>query len=360
MNNKKKLLIVNGSQFGHSSGHFFYSKFLINDFTLGYICYDRGLDRMVLEGVNVNYVSFSGNKLVRVFRFIKECIKQSYFVKPDILFVTYFNLCFLLKLFCKYEKSVLDIRSGSLNKSRIFRGFENYFLLLQSLLFPRVVILSDSLRKKLYISRKKCNVVPLGSEIYFSGNHDFKTLDLLYVGSLDERNITKTILGLHLFRQLNESKSIDIHYTIIGFGSQAEILKILNSISAYNMVNIVKYEGRKNHEELAKYFMSANIGVAFVPQTPWYDCQPVTKLFEYMLSGMPVIATNTYENRLKVNIKNGVLINDTPEDFCNGLREIYLQRDSFDSFEIRKSAETNTWENIVNKNLNPYLKKLLI
>ena len=359
MDNKKKLLIVNGNQFGYSSGHYFYCKYLAENFTISYICYDRGLTRLELEGVDVCYVSFRGSKFQRSLRFLKECIRNSYTIKPDILFVTYFNICFLLALFCKSGKTVLDIRTGSLKENKLLRSINNYIVFFQSLFFNRVIILSESLRKTLNISNKKSIVVPLGSEILFTGNHTFDTLNLLYVGTLDDRNISETIEGLHLFLQNNEGNTIKICYTIIGFGSDSETFRILKSISENNMSDFVKFEGRKYYEELIPSFEQSNIGIVFVPQTPWYDCQPVTKLFEYMLAGMPVIATNTYENRLMVNENNGVLINDSAEGFCSGLTNIYDKRNSFNSSEIRKSVESYTWKNIVNSNLKPYLLKLL-
>lgn len=354
---KPKLLFINGAQFGHSSGHYFYCKHLTEDFTISYVCYDRGLDRMVLEGVNVKYVSFNGSKLARIFRFLRESIRQSFTLKPYILFVTYFDICFLLAIFCKSEKTVLDIRSGSLRESTIFRRIDNLIVLVQSLFFNRVIILSESLRKKLYVSRKKSKVIPLGSEIYYSGDHNFNTLNMLYIGSINNRNITDTIKGLKLFLKNNLVNPIKVSYTIVGFGSDAELVKLTNCISETNLSDIIKYEGRKNYQELVPYFERSNIGVVFVPQTPYYDCQPATKLFEYMLSGMPVIATNTHENRLAVKNINGVLINDTPEDFCIGLRTIYNERKLFISSQIRKSVEEYTWENIVKTILKPYLIK---
>jgi glycosyltransferase involved in cell wall biosynthesis len=352
---KKKLLIVNGAQFGYSSGHYFYCMHLSENFDVNYICYDRGLKRLALEDVEVSYISFSGNKLERSLRFLRECIKLSFTIRPDILFVTYFNICFLLTVFCSYKKSVLDIRTGSLKENRIQRSIGNFTILIQSLFFKGVIILSDSLRKKLYISDKRSKIVPLGSEIYFKGNHSFNTLKLLYVGTFDNRNIELTIKGLHMFLQKNTMETIEAKYTIIGFGSDAEILKIITSISDENMKGTVKLEGRKTYEELRLYFEQSNIGIVFVPQTAGYDCQPVTKLFEYMLSGMYVIATNTFENRLMVNENNGILINDSAEDFCDGLVSIYNRRNSFNSTEIRKSAELYTWENIVSTNLKPFL-----
>jgi glycosyltransferase involved in cell wall biosynthesis len=193
----------------------------------------------------------------------------------------------------------------------------------------------------------------------FAGNHNFNSVNLLYVGALDDRNISETLKGLQLFLQKNVRNTFGLTYCIVGFGSESEILKIKNSISEYNLSDCVKIEGRKTYEELIPYFEMSNIGVAYIPQTPWYDCQPTTKLFEYMLAGMPVIATSTYENRLIVKTTNGVLINDIPEDFCNGLLNIYDRRDSYDSSTIRKSVEGYTWENIVNTILKPYLLKLL-
>jgi glycosyltransferase involved in cell wall biosynthesis len=359
MNNKKKLLIVNGAQFGHSSGHYFYCKYLSEDFIISYICYDRELNRMTLEGVDVHYVSFRGSKSARIFRFLIECLRESNRIKPHLLLVTYFNLCFILALFCKSKKKVLDIRTGSLNENKILRSISNLFVFFQSLFFNRIIILSDSLRKKLHISSKESNIVPLGSEIFFNGDHSFDSIKLLYVGALDDRNISETLKGLQLFLQKNERNTFALSYCIVGFGSESETLKIKNRISEYNLSKLVKFEGRKTSEELVPFFDISNIGVAYIPQTPWYDCQPTTKLFEYMLAGMPVIATNTYENRLIVNDINGVLINDTPEDFCNGLLRIYDRRDSYDSSTIRKSVEGYTWENIVNTILKPYLLKLL-
>jgi glycosyltransferase involved in cell wall biosynthesis len=358
MNNKKKLLIINGAQFGHSSGHYFYCKYLLDDFDIRYICYDRGLNRIRLSGVEVNYISFNGSKIFRIIRFLKECVIQSRKFKPDIIFMTYSNVCFLLALFCLSRKKVLDIRTGSLNENRILRIAENFIILFQSMFFRHVVILSESMRCRLSISLRKSRVIPLGSEVYYENAHDFKVLKLLYVGALDDRNISQTIKGLKLFLQKNGT-SVVLSYSLIGFGNDGTISKLKNIISENNIGDIVKFEGRKTHEELVPYFERSNIGVVYVPLTPGYDCQPVTKLFEYLLSGMPVIATCTYENRLIVDNTNGVLIDDTPEDFCKGLEKIIDLRNYYRSSIIRQSVAKYTWEEIVNSNLKPYLLNLL-
>jgi glycosyltransferase involved in cell wall biosynthesis len=359
MNNRKKLVIINGAQFGYSAGHHYYCKYLLKKFTIVYICFDRGFNRLSFEGVDVFYVPFEGGKLTRTLRFIKECIRQSNSFKPHLLLVSYFNSCLFLPVFCKTKIAVLDYRSGSLRKNRYLRGADNLFALFQSLFFNGVIIPSVSLRKKVHMNGKKCMVVPLGSEIFFSGIHKFNSLNLFYIGTFNNRNISETIKGLHLFLNRNAPENIDINYSIVGFGTVTETAKILKLISDLGLSGIVTFSGRKSNVELNSYFENANVGIVFVPITPWYDCQPATKLFEYMLSGMPVIATNTFENRSIVNNNNGTLINDTAEDFCNGLIAIYNSSNSFNSNEIRRSVESHTWENIVNYKLIPYLEKIL-
>lgn len=241
MKYKKKLFIINGAQFGHSSGHYFYCKYLRDSFQIKYVCFDRGLKRSTLSGVDISYVPYTGSRLKRITLFIIECIKQSYILKPNIIFVTYFNLCFLLAWFCKSEKTVLDIRTGSLKDKKIIRKLDNYYILFQSFFFHRIVILSERLRKKLCISEGKRVIIPLGSEVIFGGNHIFNTINLLYIGTLNDRHISETIRGLYLFLQNMRSNLARITYKIIGFGTEAEISTIMNCISENRMSDIVSY-----------------------------------------------------------------------------------------------------------------------
>ena len=81
--------------------------------------------------------------------------------------------------------------------------------------------------------------------------------------------------------------------------------------------------------------------------TDFFDVQPVTKTFEHLVSGMPVIATATSENRLVVNEENGVLIDDTATGFYEGLKQLAAQKGSFDSEKIMRDSEKYQWRSIV-------------
>ena len=73
-----------------------------------------------------------------------------------------------------------------------------------------------------------------------------------------------------------------------------------------------------------------------------------------MLSGMPVIATNTNENKLILNDNNGVLCDDTPDSFAQALGKIVSSK--YDSDEIRNSMMKYHWKNLVENNLKIFLE----
>jgi glycosyltransferase involved in cell wall biosynthesis len=356
--NSPKVVLVNGAQFGYSSGHFYYCKYLKDKFSISYICFDRGLKRIDLEGIQVIYVPFTGNKILRYYWFLKVCIAYCSQLKPDLLIVTYFYLCFPLSLFCSSKKSILDIRTGSLRENKLLRRLENFYITTQVLFFDGIITLSESLKKRLLLPSQKTRIIPLGSDVYYSGYHLFSDIRLLYIGALDNRNIGDTIIALDYFIRSTRYGG-ELKYTIIAFGSDYEIAKIINLIADRKLQKIVNYVGRLSNEELFPYFMESNVGVVYIPQTAGYDCQPATKLFEYMLSGMPVIATKTSENESMVNEMNGILVDASAEDFAEGLKKLIQVREKYSSSEIRHFVDTYRWENIVHSKLAVYLLELL-
>jgi len=356
---KPKLLFVYPNQFGYLTDTYKYCEHLKDSYDINYICFDQGLERLVLPKVNVIYIPYNIGKVRRLLHFYGFLIQLTRKEKFEILFTVRFKFCFLISLFARARIKILDYRSGDLSDNIFKRSLNNILMRFDALFFRHISVISEGLRDMLRLNKDQTLILPLGADVFSDQSHSFDRLDLLYVGTLSLRNIDQTIEGIALFLSKNKELSNLFSYTIIGFGNEQEEEKINTLIEQTGLNDTVRFAGRKKYTDLSAYFDDCNIGVCYVPITPYYEYQPVTKLFEYMLSGMPVIATNTYENRLIVNGNNGVLINDSPEDFCKGLTRIYNQRNSYNSSEIRKSVESYTWKNIVSTNLKPYLQKLL-
>lgn len=359
--NRKKLLIVHPrGQFGYQTSSYYLSIYLQADFDITYVCWDYGLDRIEEKNVQVKYISRAGGKIQRLWRYV-SCISREIKATPyDLVYVVHFYLCSLLRFLANHPRMILDIRTGRIGPREAWlqRKAHNLLIRLESLFFEKVVILSDSLRADLGIAERKCHIFPLGAEQHPVGPKRFDAMRLLYVGTLAQRSIEKTVEGFALFRK-EVSPDIGLSYDIVGFGTPEAEGAVENAIRTSGCRDLVRFHGRVPQKRLGPFLEHGNIGVAFVPIDDRYQSQPSTKIFEYHLAGMPVLATATRENARSIKPENGVLVNDDPEDFCNGLRLIHRNLSTYDSEKIKAGSADLSWESIVRRNLAPCLSAFL-
>lgn len=352
---KKKLLIINQQQFGYHSDTYYYCKYLRNSFDICYICWDYNEKRIHLNGISVIYVSRSGNLALRNARFLMQVIRE---VKKryQIHIIKYFRGCSLLKFLFREQVFLLDIRSSSVKKNKTNRLLYNAIMTTEAKKFKYVSVISNSLAQKIGFS-KKAIILPLGAEVISPTKKNFEDIKLLYIGTLYNRNIDQTIKGFSKFYHEYKDK-IQINYTIIGSGFTTEEKELKELVSYEKLEGCVKLTGQIPHDEIKPFFDVNNVGVSYIPKTDYFDVQPPTKTFEYLLSGMPVIATDTQENKAVINPKNGILINDTSESFYQGLVNIYTNRKRYNSDDIRSNSMQYTWPKIV-ANFNSVLDSLI-
>lgn len=254
------------------------------------------------------------------------------------------------------RKGSIMIRTGSVHKSPVECRYYDARLKFETRFFRHVTVISKSLAVTLGIAHK-AHILPLGADVISPVDKMFDKFHLLYVGTLSNRKIDVTISGIKKFCEEFIGQTL-ISYTIIGSGPNNEEQALDELVAQYGLAGTVNIVGAIPHTQLKPWFDKANVGVSYVPMTDYYDCQPVTKTLEYLLSGMLVLATNTSENRKVIDPENGMLVGDTAEAFCLGLKEISEKRNRFDSGKMRIEALGYTWEKIVQKNLHPYLEEL--
>ena len=353
---KKKLLLIYPPQFGYHIDGYYYCKYLRDEFDITYICWDHDLSKIEMSDIEVVYINRSGNFFFRAIRFLK-CTLKKINNNHQIIVIKYFKgISLLLKLLKPKCCFVLDIRTGSIEPQPFLRKFQDIRLRVESTLFKNITIISQSLAEKFNISHKT-HILPLGSDIISSKNKSFNSLRLLYVGTLYNRNLETTLEGFKRFYDKFKHE-YDISYTILGKGKYGEEDFLRRVVDDCQLNEVVTVEGFIPHNKLSLYFESANIGVSYIPLTDYFDVQPPTKTFEYLLSGMPVIATRTKENAKVINNLNGVMIGDSVEEFYKGIKLIASKKDFFDSQRIRNQSLQYTWKNIVQNNLKLYLNKI--
>lgn len=351
-----RLLILCTSQFGYHSGTYYYCKYGRAMFEITYMGFAAKRLPMTLEGVRIKPISYRGNKIVRFMRWCANALWESR-RGYDVVFIKYFPGCSLLRLLAPGRRFVFDIRTGSVQRLRWKRWLADRLLTLESKAFAHVTIISESLACKLGLAVGRYHVLPLGADVLATNDKQFDALRLLYVGTLSGREIDKTICGFAQFYQRHRG-DIEMSYTIAGDGYRGELDQLRKLVAELELDGVVEFLGYVNHADLAPFWRDCNVGVSFIPINEIYDVQPPTKTFEYLLAGMPVIATGTAENRRIVSGGNGVVIPDTADGFAEGLEQVYLDRAKFTSAAMRQSAVGYQWKEIIETNLCPYLNSV--
>ena len=354
---KQKLLIIDKTTFGGCVDVYKRCEYLRDFYDIQVICFESIVfDVLNMDGVRVHCVSSRGNRIVRGIRYILYISWFLLFYNGKIM-VMHFPKCSVLKKIFFWKKMILDIRSlgvfDDLEKNRVFDTE------LQKCcdVYDHVVLISEGVRNKLHIDIAKTSIIPLGSDIMSQELKQFSSLNLLYVGTFTNRNLDITLKGLAKY--ISETNDKTIHYHIVGDG-EGDILERMKKI-AYEELSLnenVTFYGRVPHYQLIPFFDKCNVGVSFVPMTEYYEHQPPTKTYEYVLSGLYCIATNTYANRCIINGDNGILINDSCTSFADALFMVKENMCNFDSVKIRNTLLDFTWKNIVNNVVCDVLNKI--
>lgn len=347
----KKLLILDKHPFGRLTDSYKWCQYLREDFKVTLICLDDSV-RKELDGVRIVRVSTRFNKKIRGARYIITCLWHILFSRGPI-FVVYFEHCDLLKRFFKKKKMHVDIRTMAVWGDQPTRDRFDNRMREACLKYDSVSVISEGVKKRLQLDNAW--ILPLGADVISNEKKQYFPLRLLYVGTFDDRRIEDTLYGLRLF--IDKHPDIDIHYDIIGDGHHGEEKDCESLSNTIGISRYVKFHGRIDNSMLTPYFDKANVGISYVPITSYFDIQPPTKTFEYVLSGIFTIATGTQENIKIINEKNGVLIQDTPDAFCDAL-SFYVNHYEFLKEEvIRESLREYNWKTIVKDILAPHISK---
>lgn len=354
----RRLFIADQRQFGYLTDTYSYCRYLTGTYDITYVCWDYGLKRIAMPGVRVVYVPRSGRKVRRWRAFVDTVLQELRSGGHDISFIVYFRGCSWLWRAAASHPMILDIRTGSVRTNALLRWFENVLLRVEATGFRNVTVISRSLMEALRLDPRKCSVIPVGANPLEIPPKSFREIHLLYVGTLLGRDIHKTVEGFDRVKS-EVGADVEITYDIAGDGPEDDKARLLAAIERSEHKKAIRYHGRVPHAEILPLFERANVGVAFVPLRPWYQCQPVTKVFEYLLAGMPVIATATRENARVIHPGNGVLIEDSVEGFVTGLREVLEHRSRYESDRIKDEQRGSRWEAIVEHDLKPSLEGAL-
>ncbi len=354
---KKKILILASAQFGYSTTIYKYCEHALEHFEITYIGWDYGLPKIELPEIEIKYVSRKSNIIIRNIRLLYAFHKQinrGY----DLIFANYVRGIALVKVMNNNAKFILYVDTLGISPNKIKRLIFDRVLSFESNFFKNIALISSGISKRIRI--KNYHVLPLGGHCYSKRSKTFQQLSLLYVGTLSNRNILECVKGFHEFIKKNKDMaSAKPFFSIVGDSPFGELEEIKKYVRGHKLEAYICTPGFVHSTKLGPFFDNANIGVAYVPITPYYQYQPPTKTYEYLISGLPVIATATFANKEIVSPKVSELITDDADAFYSAILKIQKRKNEFESKWIREQYEKYTWQNVVKEKLIPLIELVL-
>lgn len=351
----RKVLIISKFQFGYHTDVTKWSQYLADEYDVLTITYNNNEPKVIIDGVKNIYCNDSGPRTLRGLRFIIKCFINLLFFR-GIVIVCCFPGCHILKWLLPWKRMILDIRTLSVYPSIEARIQEDAKISRAVRYFDNITAISEGVAVNLN-THKDVKIIPLGADVISKQSKDYSVLRLLYIGTFNNRNIDQTILGFKKALELLPC-SCDIHYDIVGNGANNELDAFRKLVADLKLEDKISLHGYVPQHKLKPFLDHCNIGVSYIPITPYFDNQPPTKTYEYALSGLYGIATKTSANKRIICEDNGILIENTAYDFSRAILEIYRSRSSINEQLIRKSLQEYEWEKIINNILKPYLKEL--
>lgn len=172
-----------------------------------------------------------------------------------------------------------------------------------------------------------------------------QTLKLIYIGSvMKERGRDVMLEAMSLVAQ----QKINTHLSIIG-GSEEQLNYCKTRIDELNIADYVNVTGRVPGSQVPSYLAQADAGICLWEDKPWYRFNPPTKLFEYLVAGLPVLASNIRTHtRYVQNWHNGLIFDYNPQSLAGTIIELEanLIKLSILKRQTAKSGETYIWSKI--------------
>lgn len=119
-------------------------------------------------------------------------------------------------------------------------------------------------------------------------SHNDSIIRLIYVGTVSESRGRDVMLDA---MKMIADKRLNLHLTIVG-ASADELHYCCQRIDTLSIQSHVKVVGKVPGSEIPNYLAQADAAVCLWHASPWNQFNPPTKLFEYLVAGLPVLANN--------------------------------------------------------------------
>jgi glycosyltransferase involved in cell wall biosynthesis len=318
----------------------------------------KAKNKQTNNGVEIIPFPHFRNRLIRIlyapflmFYYAIKYKSQIYHIHDPELMIT----ILLLKIFTK-AKIVYDIHednyTGIINKTYIPTKLAKIVAYLFRFMEKHVVkivdatVLAESYYKKIYPSGIEIlNYQLLDPKLAIERQHPSNEIQLLYTGSVSEER------GALLHARIVDYVP-NTHITFVGYCPKSVANKIYDSVYNINMITIIGVDEYIDRSAIIDAYASDKwlAGLAIFPSNYKAKEKRLTKFYEYMQAGLPIIASD-FPGWKEVIEKSrcGICVNpDNEREISNTLNRLFLQKELF--YELSQNGQAQSrqkynWKN---------------
>ena len=172
-----------------------------------------------------------------------------------------------------------------------------------------------------------------------------EAVQLVYVGTVSKvrgRDVMLDAMAILV------KENIHVHLTIIG-ASEDELVYCKHRIHELEIEGYVSVFGRLPGSQIPSFLVKADLGICLWEPNPWNEFNPPTKLFEYLVAGVPVLASNirTHSRYIK-DWHNGLIFDYDETSLANAITEMCRHKNRIQTLKDNavQSAERYLWSGI--------------
>lgn len=170
-------------------------------------------------------------------------------------------------------------------------------------------------------------------------------LELIYTGSVQKSRGRDVMLEAIV---LVVQAGLPVRLTIVG--ASPDELDYCNTYAKRNgIANSVVIRGRVSGHEIPAYIAQTDAGICIWEDQPWWRFNPPTKLFEYLVAGLPVLASNIRTHTQYITHgENGLIFEYESASLAKTIHELWARRAELPAIKQRAldGSTPYLWANI--------------
>lgn len=173
------------------------------------------------------------------------------------------------------------------------------------------------------------------------------TLKLVYTGTVSASRGRDVMLeAMHLV--VSNNLYINLHLCIVG-ASESELAYCQQKIQDLGLHDHVEVLGRISGDRVHQYLQNADAAICIWQPSQWNMFNPPTKLFEYLVAGLPVLASNIRTHtRYVTHEKTGFIFDYHAQGLAEAIQTLYRQRENLPTLkaQARSAGQQYMWSKL--------------